>query len=125
VHIGQGSKIGSFVWLFPYVVLINDPHPPSNIMQGVKIGDFSVVATMTTILPNVNVAKNCLIGAHSLLTLNTEEGMLYSGNPAKKICLAGKIRLKDGSRKPEYPWTKHFHRGYPEDIVKEWKKAKF
>ncbi|MDA7704902.1 hypothetical protein N8772_00275 [Rickettsiales bacterium] len=122
VHIGQGSVIGNFVWIFPYVVLTNDPHPPSNVLQGVVIDDFSVIATMTTILPNVKIAKNCLIGANSLLTINTEEGMLYSGNPAKKLCPTNKIRLKDGSKKPAYPWNRHFYRGYPEEVINEWKK---
>jgi len=29
VHIGQHSEVGDYVWIFPYVVLTNDPHPPS------------------------------------------------------------------------------------------------
>ena len=120
VHIGQKSKIGNFIWIFPYVVLTNDPHPPSELSQGVEVEDFAVISTMTVILPGIKVSKGCLIGANSLLGIKTEENMLYSGNPAKKICLASKIRLKDGSRKPAYPWTKHFHRGYPSEVIKEW-----
>lgn len=120
VHIGQHSKIGNFIWIFPYVVLTNDPHPPSEVMQGVEVEDFAVISTMSVILPGVKVSKGCLIGANSLLGTKTEENMLYSGNPAKKICLASRIRLKDGTKKPAYPWIKHFHRGYPKEIIKEW-----
>ena len=120
VHVGQKSKIGDFVWIFPYVVLTNDPHPPSNLLQGVTIEDYAVIATMSVILPNVNIAKNCLIGAHSSVASDTEAGMLYSGSPARKICNASKVKLKDGSRKPAYPWINHFQRGYPEEVVKNW-----
>jgi acyl-[acyl carrier protein]--UDP-N-acetylglucosamine O-acyltransferase len=120
VHIGQQSKLGNFIWLYPYVVLTNDPHPPSEIQQGVIVDDFAVIATMSVILPGVKVAKGCLIGAHSLLSIQTDPNMLYSGNPAKKICEASKIRLRNETRDPAYPWTKHFHRGYPDENVREW-----
>jgi len=120
VHIGQKSQIGNFIWIFPYVVLTNDPHPPSEVLQGVTIEDFAVISTMSVILPNVTVKTGCLIGANSMLGIKTEPHMLYSGNPAKKVCIASKIRLKDGSRKPAYPWKEHFHRGYPQEIIKEW-----
>lgn len=120
VHIGQHSKIGNYIWIFPYVVLTNDPHPPSEVMQGVEVEDFAVISTMSVILPGVKISKGCLIGANSMLSIKTEPNMLYSGNPAKKICEASKMRLKDGSRRPAYPWIKHFHRGYPEEVIKEW-----
>ncbi|MBK2267751.1 acyltransferase [Francisella philomiragia] len=122
VHIGQHSKIGNYIWIFPYVVLTNDPHPPSEVMQGVEVGDFAVISTMSVILPGVKIATGCLIGANSMLSISTKPHMLYSGNPAKEVCEASKIRLKDGTRKPAYPWIKHFHRGYPIDIIKQWEK---
>lgn len=120
VHIGQKSNIGNFVWIFPYVVLTNDPHPPSEVLQGVIVEDFAVISTMSVILPNTTIKTGCLIGASSLLGIKTEEGMLYSGNPAKKICLASRIKLKDGTRRPAYPWKSHFARGYPEEVILEW-----
>ena len=122
VHIGQHSKIGNFVWLFPYVVLTNDPHPPSNVMQGVIISDYAVIATMSVVLPGAVISEGCLIGAHSSVSGRTEPDMIYSGNPAKKIATTSKLKLKDGSRKPAYPWRKHFKRGYPEDVVAMWVK---
>lgn len=121
VHIGQYSKINNYVWIFPYAVLTNDPHPPSQVIQGVEIEDFAVISTKTVILPGIKVSKGCLFGANSLLSIKTEPNMLYSGNPARKVCEVSKIRLKDGSRKPAYPWIKHFHRGYPEEVIQEWK----
>lgn len=120
VHIGKKSKIGNFVWIFPYVVLTNDPHPPSEILKGVIIDDYAVIATMSVILPGVVVAKGCLIGAHSCVAKDTEQNMVYSGSPAEKKCPTYKIKLQDGSRRSAYPWVKHFNRGYPEDILEKW-----
>lgn len=28
VHVGQKSIVGDYVWIFPYVILTNDPTPP-------------------------------------------------------------------------------------------------
>ena len=120
VHIGKMSMIGNFVWIFPYVVLTNDPHPPSNILKGVTVGDYAVIATMSVILPGVRIGEGTLIAAHSSLKEDAESGMLYMGSPAQKICSANKIKLQDGTRRPAYPWISHFSRGYPDDIVNTW-----
>lgn len=119
VHIGQKSRIGNYVWIFPYVVLTNDPHPPSDTLLGVNIEDYAVIATMSVLLPGAYIRKGCLIGAHSSIKGDTEEDMIYAGSPAKKICSTSKIKLHDGSG-DAYPWRKHFHRGYPEELVKSW-----
>lgn len=121
VHIGQMSKIGDFVWIFPYVVLTNDPHPPSEVRSGVTVEDYAVITTMTVILPGVKISKGCLIGAHSFVNKDTEESMLYTGSPAKKVCRTSKITLKDGSERKAYPWINHFTRGYPKEVVMMWR----
>jgi UDP-3-O-[3-hydroxymyristoyl] glucosamine N-acyltransferase len=124
VHIGQKTKIGNFVWIFPYVVFTNDPHPPSNTLQGASAADFSVIATMSVVLPGANIAKGVLLGAHSTIKGDTEADMVYAGSPAKLICPTNKIKLKN-SVESAYPWRRHFHRGYPEHIVNEWNKENF
>ena len=121
VHIGKYSTIGNFVWIFPYVVLTNDPHPPSEKSKGVKIEDFVAISTMSVVLPGITIEKDSLIGAHSLVNKKVPTGSLYAGNPGKVICDASKLKLQDGSRNPAYPWRRHFHKGYPVDIVNEWK----
>jgi UDP-3-O-[3-hydroxymyristoyl] glucosamine N-acyltransferase len=118
VHIGQHSKIGNFVWIFPYVVLTNDPHPPSNTMLGVTVEDYALIATMSVILPGAVIAEGCLIGAHSSVKGKTEKHSIYVGSPAKSVGPTSRIKLEDGS--DAYPWTKHFKRGYPEDVIKNW-----
>ena len=120
VHIGQYSRVSNFVWLFPYVVLTNDPHPPSETLMGCEIGEFSVVATMSVVLPGIKIGKDSLIGAGSVVGINVKDEMIFVGNPGKEIGHVSKIKLKDGSRRPAYPWRAHFHRGYPEELVSQW-----
>lgn len=120
VHIGRHSTVGNYVWIFPYVVLTNDPHPPSEVMAGVTIEDFAVIATMSVILPGVTVKKGALVGAHSSVNKDVAPDAVVAGSPAKFICGTEKIKLKDGSGNHAYPWRRHFHRGYPEKAVAEW-----
>jgi len=120
VHIGQHSKIGNYVWIFPYVVLTNDPHPPSNVMMGVTIEDYVAIATMSIILPGVTVKSGALVGAHSSVNRTVEPDTVVAGSPAKFICNTTDIKLKDGSGEKAYPWRRHFHRGYPEAAVAAW-----
>jgi acetyltransferase-like isoleucine patch superfamily enzyme len=125
VHIGQHSKIGNYVWIFPYVVLTNDPHPPSNVMLGVTIEDYVAIATMSIILPGVRVKNGALVGAHSSVAHDVEADTVVAGSPAKYICEASKIKLKDGSGDSAYPWRRHFHRGYSKEVIEAWKEEFF
>ena len=120
VHIGKMSSIGNFVWIYPYVALTNDPHPPSNIVKCVTMDDFAVIATMSIILPGVKIGRGAFIAAHSVLKFDAESGMLYAGSPANKVCSASKIILQDGTRRSAYPWVTHFSRGYPDKVINKW-----
>lgn len=122
VHIGKKSTIGNFVWIFPYVVLTNDPTPPSATLLGCEIGDYSAIATMSVILPGVKVGKHCLIGAHACVGKDVADGMIAAGVPAKILGPTSNIKLRDGSGLNAYPWTTHFNRGYPIEIVETWSK---
>lgn len=121
VHIGQHSTIEDFVWIFPYVVLTNDPHPPSEVRLGVTVREFAAIATMSVILPGVTIGRDSLVGAHSSVTRDVPEGAVVAGVPAKFVCDARNIKLRDGAGDPAYPWRKHFQRGYPDTIVSVWK----
>jgi acetyltransferase-like isoleucine patch superfamily enzyme len=121
VFVGKKTKIGSFVWILPHVVLTNDPTPPSNTLLGCNIEDYASIATMAVILPGVTVGKHSLVAAHACVTKDVPPHMIAAGVPARIVGEAKLIKLRDGSNNPAYPWTKHFHRGYPESIVALWK----
>ena len=51
-------------------------------------------------------------------TRDIGEDRLAIGSPAEDIGPTRWVGLPDGS--PAYPWRRHFHRGYPEDVVAGW-----
>ena len=120
VTIGQKSTIGNFAWLFPGALLTNDPNPPSNNLLGVTLEDYVVIAVKSTLLPGVCIGRGSFVAAHSLVGHDMPEDSLVSGSPAKRLCKASDIRLKDDVRIRAYPWTKRFVRGYPSEIVEAW-----
>ena len=119
VHIGQCTKIEDYVWIFPYVVLTNDPYPPLDRLKGVTIKEFAVVATSAVILPGVVIGKNALVGAHSVVTKDVANETVVVGNPAKVKCSVRDIHDENGCQ--IYPWKDHLkeYRGYPWQIKGE------
>lgn len=81
VHVGQQSLIMSYAWLFPYVILTNDPIPPSYIRKGPIIEPFAIVCTGSTILPEKNIGFGSFVGANSLVNIDLKAEMLGTGNP--------------------------------------------
>jgi acetyltransferase-like isoleucine patch superfamily enzyme len=111
VHIASLSVIGNYVFLYPYVLITNDPYPPSNDLIGATISDYTVVAVHCTIFSGVKVGKVCLVGADSVVKTDIPDYSFIVGNPAKFItdvreyAILGKGRL--------YPWMNRFSRGMP------------
>lgn len=97
VNIGQYSKIGNFVFIFPYVVLTNDPTPPSMVQRGVTIGDFSVITSATVMLPGVTLGRHCLTAANSTVGGHFDDYSFIAGTPAKKFVMLGKLHYSTKS----------------------------
>jgi acetyltransferase-like isoleucine patch superfamily enzyme len=110
VFLGQFSKLHNYVWIFPNVVLTNDPTPPSDTLLGVEIFEYAVVGAGSVILPGKTIGKDALVGAGAVVTKDVAEGMAVVGNPAKVICHVSEIKA-DG--KDHYPWRDYFDRGMP------------
>jgi acyl-[acyl carrier protein]--UDP-N-acetylglucosamine O-acyltransferase len=120
VFVGGQTKIRDFVWVLPYAVLTNDPTPPSNHLIGCEIQDYAVISAMAVVLPGVVVGERSLIAAHACVTKNVPKYMVVAGVPANIIGDSRSIMRRDASGMPAYPWTTHFHRGYPTEILEMW-----
>lgn len=116
VHIGQLSVIDDFVWIFPYVVLTNDPTPPSENFVGVHVHSFAIVATGSIIMPGLDLGQDCLIGAGAIVTKSVEPYAVAVGNPAKAISDVRKVKNKI-TGEPVYPWREHFGNYMPWDGI--------
>jgi UDP-3-O-[3-hydroxymyristoyl] glucosamine N-acyltransferase len=120
VFVGKKTKVGNFVRVAPYVVLTNDPTPPSEVLIGCTIEDFVSIAAAAVILPGVIICRHAVVAAQSCVTTDVPAGMVVAGVPARLLCEAKSIKLRDGSERAAYPWTLHFRRGFPDDITKNW-----
>ncbi len=112
VHIGQLSKIDDCVWIFPYVILTNDPTPPSENMLGVHIHSFAIVATSTVVLPGIEIKSDSLVGAGSVVNRDVEPYAVVVGNPAKQRADVRDMKNKI-TGEMVYPWRYHFDRAMP------------
>lgn len=112
VHVGQLSRIDDCVWIFPYVVLTNDPTPPTEDLIGVHIRSFAIVATGALLMPGVEVEGDSLIGAGAVITKNVPRYSVVVGNPGRAISDIRKIKNKV-TGEPVYPWRYHFDRAMP------------
>lgn len=107
VHIGQLSEINDFVWIFPYVVLTNDPTPPSENFVGVHVHSFAIIATGSVIMPGLDIGQDCLVGTGAIVTKSVEPYAVVAGNPAKVISDVRRIKNKI-TGEPVYPWRQYF-----------------
>jgi UDP-3-O-[3-hydroxymyristoyl] glucosamine N-acyltransferase len=112
VHIGQTSKIGNYVFIYPYVVFTNDPTPPSNICNGPTVGDYSQIAVGSVLLPGTVIGKHCLVGAGAVVGGNINDYKLVLGSPGKEVKDVRDIKNKETGLS-HYPWPENFERGMP------------
>ena len=121
---GEKSVIKDYVWIFPHVILTNDPTPPSKTLLGVTVEDYAAIAAGSIILPGVNIGQDSLVGAGSVVSKNVEKETLTVGNPAKKISPIQDIKNKQTGEQV-YPWRYTFSRGMPWDKMgyEKWLKS--
>lgn len=121
VFIPKNCSIGAFVWLMPHVCLTNDPNPPSeDDDRGPVIDDYAVLCARAVVLPGIHIGTRAVVGAQSLVTKDVPADALAFGVPARVRGRAADVMRREG-KGPAYPWTLHFGRGYPADVVARWR----
>jgi len=110
VFLAQQTILHDYVWLFPHVVITNDPTPPSETELGVEAFDYAVIGAGAVVLPGKKIGRDALVGAGAVVTKDVDEGMAVAGNPAKPMCRV--VDIKAGG-KDCYPWKNFFDRGMP------------
>jgi len=112
VHIGQHTRVGNFVWIFPYVVFTNDPHPPSEFVEGVSVADFAVIGARAVLMPGIQIGEHAVVGAGSVVYRDVPARFVVAGNPARRIASIDQIK-NPMTGEPAYPWPEQFSRGMP------------
>ena len=72
-----------------------------------------MIGASVTILCGLTIGKGAVIGAGSVVRQDVEPGVLASGSPARKLCMAAIVRDKLNPAKKAYPWKDFFERGLP------------
>lgn len=105
VFLAQKTTIGSYVWISPFVVTLDSPHPPCRKYPlGPTIGDRAVVGAQSIVLPRVKIGKASVVACGSIVTLNIGDGVLVAGSPAQVIKRTGDIKCRVSSSRRPYPW---------------------
>lgn len=120
VHVGQKTRIHDYVWIFPSVVLTNDPHPPSEYLVGCTLHEFAAISAMSIVCPGVHVGRGAFVGAMTLVQDDVPADTICVGVPGRNRGPTTLITHKETGL-PAYPWRRHFHRGYPAETVAMWK----
>jgi len=114
VNIGQYSEIGSYVIIYPFVVLTNDPLPPSDELIGVFIDDYSIISSHSVLIGGVSIGKHCLIGANSTVNKSvTNNSLVVPSFSVKILNNLFKLPFFTKDKKRKYPWPYNFSRGMP------------
>lgn len=110
--VAQETVIDDYVWIFPYVAIVNDPTPPSEHMLGAHIRSFAILCTGATVLPGMEVAHDALVGVGAVVTKPVAPYAVVVGSPARRISDVREIKSKV-TGEPIYPWRQHFDRAMP------------
>ena len=112
VHLGKETRIGDFVWIFPNVLTVNDPLPPSNVHLGATFESFCAVAANSLIFPGVVIGEAGFVAAASVVRSDVEPFTAVKGDPATPFTTID--RLINVEYRIAHPWPTHFRRSYPE-----------
>jgi len=86
-------------------------------LKGVCVRKFAQIATMSVIMPGVEIGENALIGASTCVRKDVPPERVIVGNPGIDKCSVREIKDSEGNQ--IYPWKDYLkdYRGYP------WQKA--
>lgn len=112
-HIGRGSRIGHFCWIFSSAILLNDPLPPSHIERPVVLEDGVVVSAAALVMPGAVLGKGAFVAAGAHAHGDVPAGAVVDG-PKGEI-VSHVALLADMQAGTCHPWMRHFADAYPSE----------
>ena len=110
-HIGRGSRIGSFVWIFSNTILLNDPLPPSHIERPVTVEDGVVVCATAIAMPGAVLRTGAFICAGARAYGDVPPGGVVEGPRGEVVSHVALLAHLE--TRTSHPWMGHFHDAYP------------
>jgi len=103
--IPEYTELKKDCWIGPKVVITNAKYPRSidvkNNLRGVIIQEGAKIGANVTILPDIVIGSNALVGAGSVVTKNVPDKKVVVGNPAKIISNIENIKAYELSKESE------------------------
>ncbi|UCD16653.1 MAG: transferase [Candidatus Zixiibacteriota bacterium] len=101
--------LGRNVFVGPYTVFTDDPHPMNcpkwkECGGGALVGDFAKIGANCTLLPAVKIGRGALVGAGSVVTADIPEMMVAAGNPARVIKAVSDLTCRINAFERPYVW---------------------
>jgi UDP-2-acetamido-3-amino-2,3-dideoxy-glucuronate N-acetyltransferase len=94
VTISNGCVLGDNVFIAPNSTLLNDKYPKSDLLTPPIVKDNVTIGGGVTILPNVVLGANCIIGGGSVVAKDVPAGKVVMGVPAKEVMTIEKYAVK-------------------------------
>lgn len=110
-HVGRGSRVGSFVWLFSLTILMNDPLPPSHVERPVTVEDGVVVSAGAIVMPGAVLRQGAFICAGARPRDEVPPGAVVEG--ARGEIVSHVALMTHAETATGHPWMRHFADAYP------------
>lgn len=88
VQIWDGLRIENDVFIGPNATFTNDPYPRSKqefVLLQTIIKKGATIGANVTVLPDITIGENAMVGAGSVVTKDVPPNVLVVGNPARII----------------------------------------
>ena len=103
VYVAQFTTIEDNVFLAPGVMIANDRHPLcARCMKGPTIKKGARIGINATLMPQIVIGRNSLVGAGSVVTKNVPANAVVFGAPAKVIGKLKDLKCKAKIKKRAY-----------------------
>ena len=90
----------------------------------IQIGEHTFIGCGVTILPGIEIGKNCVIGAGSVVTKNVPDGSVWAGVPAKRICSIEEYAKKIIDLMPNNVDWENYQKAKKNELLKLYSKGK-
>jgi acetyltransferase-like isoleucine patch superfamily enzyme len=107
VYIAQYTLIEDEVFIAPGVTVANDLHPVcTKCMQGPTIKKRARIGVNVTLLPQITIGEEALVGAGSVVTKDIPPYALVYGNPARVVGDVRDLKCKKNLHPQLFPYRK-------------------
>lgn len=85
VYLPPGTKVGSNIFMGPFVTVTNDKYPPTPKVSGVTISNNAAIGCRALLIAGIRIGEGALVGAGAVVTKDVPARTVVLGVPAKAV----------------------------------------